>query len=68
MLIRTCSQCKYHEVKHEEDIQMSYCSAENCWSQYSKCVANRALNRFLRQESSRDSRAFSALDSLYSVE
>ena len=46
MLIKSCLSCKYHEIKHAEKEQMSYCARENCWSQYSKCVANKALNRF----------------------
>ncbi len=31
---------------------MSYCQKENCWSRFSKCVANKALDRFLEQEDS----------------
>ena len=56
MLIKSCLSCKYHEIKHAEKEQMSYCARENCWSQYSKCVANKALNRFLEQETSQSYR------------
>jgi len=61
MLIKSCSQCKYHEIKQAEKEQMSYCARENCWSQYSKCVANKALNRFLEQESSENYRPYPAI-------
>jgi hypothetical protein len=50
MLIKTCLDCKYHEIKPGEEERASYCARENCWSQYSKCLANRALHRFLEQE------------------
>jgi hypothetical protein len=53
MLIKSCFDCKFHEIKELEMEQMSYCRRENCWSRYSKCVANKALDRFLKQESSR---------------
>jgi hypothetical protein len=50
MLIKSCLQCKFHEMKEEQKEKMSYCSRENCWSQYSKCVLFKALNQFLEQE------------------
>ena len=50
MLIKSCLQCKFHEMKEEQKEKMSYCSRENCWSQYSKCVLFKALNHFLEQE------------------
>jgi hypothetical protein len=61
MLIRTCFNCKYHEIKGEEENQTSYCSRENCWSEYSKCVANKALDRFLEQETSESYRPYLAI-------
>jgi len=51
MLIKSCFQCEFHEIKEEAKEQMSHCRRENCWSRYSKCVAMKALNRFLEQES-----------------
>lgn len=50
MLIKTCFQCEFHEIRLGDGEQMSYCAKENCWSQFSKCVAKIALNRFLQQE------------------
>jgi hypothetical protein len=52
MLIKPCFICKFHEIKEEESEPMSYCSRENCYSRYSKCIANKALDRYLEQESS----------------
>lgn len=68
MLIKSCLQCKYHEIKQVENEQMSHCRRENCWSRYSKCVANTALNRFLEQETSDRDRPFSAIDRFYTCE
>ena len=68
MLIKSCFLCKYHEIKQVEKEQMSRCRRENCWSQYSKCVSIKALNRFLEQECSGDDRPFSALTHVYSCE
>ena len=50
MLIKNCFDCNFHEIKREEEGQMSYCQRENCWAQYSKCVAYKALDRFLKDE------------------
>lgn len=55
MLIKACLHCKSHKVKPEEEEEMSYCEKEYCWSQYSKCVARKALDRFLNEECIRDS-------------
>ena len=51
MLIKTCFQCEFHEVKQTEEKQMSYCSKENCWSEFSKCLSKHALKIFLERES-----------------
>jgi hypothetical protein len=50
MLIIYCTHCAFHEAKEEEGNKKSYCSKENCWSQFSKCLSKHALNRFLEQE------------------
>jgi len=50
MLIKTCFQCEFHNIKEAEEGPKSRCGKENCWSQFSKCVAKVALNRFLEQE------------------
>ncbi|OGP74743.1 MAG: hypothetical protein A2W09_02790 [Deltaproteobacteria bacterium RBG_16_50_11] len=63
MLIRSCFDCGFHEVKENE--KMSYCRRENCYSSYSKCIANKALDKFLEQECSENKRFFSALSHLY---
>jgi hypothetical protein len=50
MLIKTCVQCEFHNIKEAEEGPKSHCGKENCWSQFSKCVAKTALKRFLDQE------------------
>jgi hypothetical protein len=50
MVIQYCFQCEFHNIKEAEEGPKSHCGKENCWSQFSKCVAKIALNRFLEQE------------------
>jgi hypothetical protein len=50
MVIKSCVHCKQHEIGLEGKEQMSYCRKENCWSQFSKCLAKEALRRFLEHE------------------
>ena len=50
MVIQYCFQCEFHNIKKVEKGPKSHCGKENCWSQFSKCVAKVALNRFLEQE------------------
>ncbi len=52
MLIGSCFDCEFHLIKEEEKEQISYCQKENCWSRFSKCLAKKALDRFLEFESS----------------
>ena len=68
MLIKSCSQCKFHEIKQEGQEQISRCIKENCYAQYSKCIAIKALKKFLEQENSESYRAFSAIEHVYSRE
>ena len=50
MIIKTCSQCQFHEVKEEEEKQMSYCRKENCWAELTDCITKKAVERFLNEE------------------
>lgn len=68
MIIRSCLSCKYHEIKQDGKEATSHCQRENCWSQYSKCVLGKALERFLKEESARQDRPFSAPTPMYSRE
>ena len=68
MIIRCCSSCDFHEIRQDGKEETSYCRRENCWSRYSKCVLLKALERFLKEESSRQNRPFSALTHMYSQE
>jgi hypothetical protein len=55
MLLKSCLGCRYHEIMDECKEQTSRCLKENCYSRYTKCIAQRALNSFLKDESSRNS-------------
>jgi hypothetical protein len=57
MIIKYCNTCVFHEIKIEEAEQMSYCSKENCFSPYSKCLSKHALKAFLEKESNRESKS-----------
>ena len=50
MLIKYCLTCAFHEAKSEGSGEFSYCSRENCYSEFSKCLSKHALKRFLDQE------------------
>ncbi len=51
MIIKSCLDCKYHMVREEAKEQTSYCGRENCWSRLARCIEMKALERFLKQES-----------------
>ena len=62
MLIKSCFQCKFHEIEGVNNQKVSRCAREACYSRYSKCIANKALDRYLEQESSKQNHPFSALN------
>ncbi len=68
MLIKSCLDCKFHEAKQNGKEKTSYCARESCWSRYSKCIANKALDRFLEQESADINRPFTAIAHFDSTE
>jgi len=50
MILKCCSGCEYHGVVEiERGIMESRCGRENCFSRYSKCVLNKALEKFLKE-------------------
>ena len=53
MVIKSCLSCKFHEAKQEGKESISYGRKENCWSEFSKCLAKKALANFLEQENAR---------------
>ena len=68
MFLKSCLNCKYHEVAREGEEEESRCLKENCYARFSKCVAQKALDKFLDGESSRQERSFSSLTQMYPVE
>jgi hypothetical protein len=68
MLLKPCLNCKYHEITSEFDEEKSRCLKENCYARFSKCIAQKALETFLNEGSSRQDHPFSAIEHLYSQE
>ena len=68
MLIKSCLTCEFHEIKQEGNEMMSRCIKENCYSEFSKCIAMRALKQFLEEEKPEPERSLSVLDRFYSRE
>ena len=56
MIIKSCLLCEFHEIKQDGKEETSHCRRENCWSRYSRCVLVKALEKFLKEESSRQNR------------
>ena len=55
MILACCSTCEHHE-KVEIDLTLySQCQKENCLSMYSNCVMNRAVQKFISQNTLDDS-------------
>jgi hypothetical protein len=54
LIIKSCHPCEFHEVKQEE--KTSFCGKENCWAKFSKCIAKKALSRYLEEEAIQESR------------
>jgi len=50
MIIKACLKCPYHIIKENAKEKESFCQKENCWSKFTKCIANKALERFLDEE------------------
>ena len=68
MLIRSCLDCEFHQTKEENGTNISYCGKENCWSRYSKCIAMKALERFLVDQRTDRRPRSSVLDHVYANE
>ena len=68
MILKTCLSCKFHEIRDADNGQKSRCRRENCWSEFSKCIAKRALEEFLNQDRAASTKSFSALEHIYSRE
>jgi hypothetical protein len=68
MLIKSCLTCKYHEIRKDGNEERSRCIKENCYSEFSKCIAMKALNQFLEDENSESKQPFSAIDHFYPSE
>ena len=68
MVIKSCFSCKFHEIRQEGNEKMSRCIKENCYSEFSKCIATKALNKFLEQDSLENSLPFSAINQFYPLE
>jgi hypothetical protein len=50
MIIKSCLDCKFHEIRDDERYQSSYCRKESCWAVYTNCITQKAVERFLIEE------------------
>jgi hypothetical protein len=64
MILGSCLPCPFHTIREDGEGSGSHCGKENCWSRFSKCLARKALDRFLAQEAA-PPRPFSALSHVY---
>lgn len=47
-LLEFCLECEHHEAVQRERV-VSYCKLENCYSENSDCVLDKALDEFLER-------------------
>lgn len=59
MVIKTCLACPFHKIERDGQEETSHCQKENCWSRFSKCILHKALERYLKEESSYSDRLYS---------
>lgn len=65
MLLKSCFICPHHEIRKEEGTSHSFCQKENCWSRYSRCLARKAVEKFIQEDRLDMPRGFSALSHVY---
>jgi hypothetical protein len=68
MLIKSCLTCNFHEISDEGNEKRSRCIKENCYAEFSKCIAKRALHQFLEGERTDSKNHLPATDRFYSRE
>jgi hypothetical protein len=51
MILRACHECPYHIITNNDgEKEISFCRKEYCFSEFTKCIDKKALERFLGQE------------------
>ena len=65
MVLHVCQNCTYHEMVESDTGPVSHCRKENCWSQYSKCVAHQAIDYFLTHQHEVSPRSVSSVEHMY---
>lgn len=67
-MLKSCFICPHHQIKGQDGVRHSFCEKENCWSRYSRCIARKAVERFLQEDRLEAARGFSALSHVYGTE
>jgi hypothetical protein len=66
VILSYCKHCAYHATVEIDNQMHSRCLKENCLAVYSKCLAQKAIERFLRENDDRKKElGSSALDICY---
>jgi hypothetical protein len=47
MLLKPCLDCRHHEIRYESRA-VSYCTKENCFSSHSRCISQKALRQYIK--------------------
>jgi hypothetical protein len=53
-IFRICSECRYHRIKGDDGDKASFCTKEGCFSSYAKCFTQKAIQKFMDEETIRD--------------
>ena len=66
MILSYCKHCEYHSLVEIESQSHSRCLKENCLAMYSKCLTDKAVEKFLQHnEDQKKELGNSALDLCY---
>ncbi len=69
MVLKVCMNCPFHEItQNTENESVSFCGKENCYSVYSRCIGNKALEEFVKKNGMVMASRRSALDLCYGSE
>jgi hypothetical protein len=55
MILKACHECPYHTITNNDgEKERSFCRKEYCFSEFTKCIDKKALERFFDQEGTKN--------------